>query len=421
MSSSCQRAAPLIVVLLTFSVIGNAHSATQWLDERWQVSGFGTLGYSQTDKYDDRIARRNVYQSGEKLKDNGFLMDSRLGLQLKGQLSDHWEMLGQVVLREQFANNIEDYISMAFIRYRFDDHWQVSLGRQAIDLFFLSDHRNASYSYDWVRPPTEFYGYVSFDSFDGIKVSKDWGPFDSNWRWSLSIGNSKAKVKSNVQAQGDQIDRIKAKPIYNTELRWQTGPWVLRGSFAILNFVQDLWFQNELEQGAAFIQPLWPDFDRLMADFPHSYTLRYASLGLSWQKRQWKVQGEWNIIDANHVGFNGQRGYLHFAKRWQNWQPFITLGYADDDSPISYAPPTPGIGLDLFYDGLIKGVQELRHNQTSISLGLRWDFSSHKALKLQCDQFSFKSGSGSIYGQVDQTYNSNKTSSWCSVALDWVF
>ena len=121
------------------------------------------------------------------------------------------------------------------------------------------------------------------------------------------------------------------------------------------------------------------------------------------------------------ISFEGQRGYLHLSKRWQDWLPFVTLGYAYSQDDIDYIAPGPGIGLTAFYDQIVATVREVNHNQRSISIGLRWDFTRHKALKMQCDQFYFKAGSGSIYGRVDQLYTRNQTRSWCTLALDWVF
>ncbi len=404
-------------ILTTFT----AQADDDWLGENWQVNGFGTISYTNTDKYDSRIPRRNINQSGVQLKKNGFLMDSRVGLQIKGQLNDHWEVVGQAVARQQYANHLEDYIDLAFARYRYNNEWQVALGRQAFDLFFLSDHRNTGYSYDWVRPPTEFYGFMPYDSFDGVKVVRDWGDFDSAWRWNFSVGNIKAKFDGDVLARTSEVDSTKARPIYGSELSWQSGQWRLRANVAVLKFEQksnDRAYFDELESQVA---PFWPGFRRIIADLGRNTNLRYGALGAAWQSGEWKVQSEWNIIDADFIGIGGQRAYVHVAKRWDDWQPFVTVGYAHDNQRNHYPPPPMGIGFDPIFAGIDELVENVRYNQTSISLGARWDFAAQKALKFQCDRFYFDAGSGSIHGRIDSSYRHDETRSWCSVAFDWVF
>ncbi|MFT4925781.1 MAG: hypothetical protein ACI8WB_001876 [Phenylobacterium sp.] len=396
-------------------------SADDWFDQNWSLNGFGTLGYTQTNKYDERIPRRNITQSGKNLQDSGFLMDSRLGLQVKGQLTDHWEFVSQLVVREQFSHSLEDYIDIGFFRYRTQSGWQVGIGRQAFDLFFLSDHHNTSYSYDWIRPPTEFYGFMPYESFDGFKVVKNWGDFDNDWHWGLSVGNIEAKFDSDVLAESQDVDSLEANPIYSTELSWQTGQWQLRASYAILKFAQEAGELEELEALADEIRPIWPGFDQVVADASRHSTLRYTTLGAAWHHGDWKVQSEWSTIDSNFTSFKGQRAYFHVSKRWQDWQPFVSLGYAHDNQKVPYRKPPPDAGFDEFFADVSGGIEAMRHNQHSFTLGVRWDFARQKALKLQCDYFYFKRGSGSVHGRVDGRYRKDERRNWCSAAIDWVF
>jgi hypothetical protein len=387
----------------------------------WNVSGFGTIGYTQSDKYDERIPRRTINQSGATNADSGLMMDSRMGFQVKGQLTDHWDVVGQFVARQQLAERLEDHVDIAFARYRSNQEWEIAFGRLSFDLFFLSDHTNIGYSYDWVRPPTEFYGFMPFDSFDGIKIANEWGDFDSSWRWNLSVGKVKSKFDADVLAQSDDVDSTRGEPIYASELSWQGGPWHLRGSLAHYSFEQEYADRDQIEKEIELLQPYWPDVGRIIHDFSSQFKIRYGSLGASWQQDGWKVQGEWNIIDSDSITFDGQRAYVSVAKRVDQLLPFFAVGYASDNRVINYGRPNADAGLEPIYDEVINAIENFRHNQHSFSLGVRWDFAQQKALKLQCDQFHFDAHSGSIYGRVDLQYPQAETKSWCSVAFDWVF
>lgn len=407
------------------------------LDNNWKVTGFLTLGYTQTDKYDDRLFRRNITQEGIRLADNGFLVDSRLGLQLSGELSDHWEVAFQGVYKHQYATEWDDYIDVAFARYRASNEWQFTLGRQPFDLFILSDHINVGYSYDFVRPPTEFYGSIPYESFDGISISRHWGDFDNEWSWDLSIGFIEEEFETDAFDENDPDDTddpgddiTRAEPIYNTAINWRSGNWHVRANYAWLKFEQELDDAKELEEFVEVFSPLWPDLSRIQSDFIASTVMRYASAGAVWQSGNWKIQSEISNIDADFVHFNGIRAYFHVSHRFGDWLPYATFGYARDNSKNDYQQvselglPDDFIFLDLFKD-LEKEINEevtsVRHNQRSLALGVRWDFSSRKALKMQCDYYKFDAASGSIHGRVDQLYANNESRSWCSLNLDMVF
>lgn len=441
------RALSLLTLLLSGCVLAqaeleetsNRHTPLKpiadLLDNNWEITGFATLGYTQSDKYDDRVLRRNVSQDGNKLHDNGFLVDSRVGVQLKGDISDHWELVFQGVLKHQFATNFDDYIDVAFARYRASNDWQFTLGRQPFDLFILSDHINVGYSYDFVRPPTEFYGFLPYDSFDGVKVSRNWGDFDNDWNWTFSVGFIEEQFDSdsfNVVEEGedDDTDITKARPIYNTAINWRSDHWFVRANFAWLKFEQELSDSQFLTEFENAFAPIWTDIPRIRNDFTVNNILRYASVGAAWENGDWKIQSEISKIDADFVHYNGERAYIHASKRIGDWMPYVTLGYAHDDSERNYQRVDEiGLPADFPYLPLFQEIEGIvdeqialaKQNQRSLGVGVRWDFDHQKALKFQCDRNWFKAGSGSIHGRRDNIYNRDETRTWCSLNLDWVF
>lgn len=406
------------------------------LKDPWTVTGFGTLGYAQTDKYAERLFRRSVYQDANKVQEAPYKLDSRIGLQFKSHVTNHWEIVLQGVLRHQYATNLDDYIDVAFARYSASNQWQFTLGRQPFDLFLLSDHRNVGYAYDWVRPPTEFYGYLPFDSFDGLKINHQWGDFDREWSWNLSIGFIEEQFESGTRGNEEQSanarpDTAKANPIYNTEFTYRSNDWHLRASFAWLEFEQRIDGLSDVDEFAKQLSPVWPGLNDILDAFTFSNNvLRYYSAGASWEKNGWKVQSEISHINADFVTYNGERAYLSLHKRLGEWAPFVLLGYAHDDNEYDFQgvdesslPPDSTL-LPLLLDAeqqVASSVTAIRHNQKSLGLGVRWDFATKKAVKLQCERYWFESGSGSIHSRVDNNYQSDETRHWCSFTFDWVF
>jgi len=443
---------------------------SDFLSNKWKVNGFATIGYADTDKYSDAVLRRNLYQNSAELRRNSFKLDSRIGLQLSKELTERWDLVLQGVLKHQHILHVTDYIDVAMLRYQASNEWQISLGRQPFDLFFMSDHRNVGYSYDWVRPPTEFYGFVSYDYLDGAKFIRRWGNFDNEWSLSFSVGlledaselisfdafepdngngNGNSQNCSDCtppqgpnqpgfdseQGSTNLNDTTTAKPIYNTEITLHTGNWRLRANYAYLKF--------ELEVGAtggtdgAGLGEIfsnfgftWPGVSEIIQESTIQEELHYISVGGSWENGGWKAQAEISHSKASILAFAGQRGYLHIRRRWGDWSPFVTIGFAHDDSNLEIQPlEETGLSPDVpFYGALLALESEfnsitsaVRQNQNNISVGVRWDFAHEKALKFQCDRIRTEAQSGSIHDVLGRDFSQSVSRSWCSATFDWVF
>lgn len=441
------------------------NQSSDFLSNKWRVNGFATIGYAQTDKYSDAVLRRNQYQSSSELRKNNFKLDSRIGVQLSKELSERWDLVLQGVLKHHHINHVTDYIDVAMLRYQASNEWQISLGRQPFDLFFMSDHRNVGYSYDWVRPPTDFYGFVSYDYLDGAKFIRRWGDFDNEWSLSFSVGLLEDAIEliafDAFDPRGDNVgsdncivcdlpqgpnqpgfggeqgstnsnDTTTAKPIYNTEITLHSGNWRLRANYAYLKF--------ELEVGgvpAAGLDGLFGESNFFwlgVSDFLQApdikEELHYTSVGGSWESGGWKVQTEISHSEAAVFAFAGQRGYLHIRRRWGDWSPFLTLGFARDDSSLDIQPlEETGISPDLPFYGVLLALESelnsiisaVRQNQNNISVGVRWDFAHEKALKFQCDRVRIDARSGSIHDVFGRDFSKGVSRSWCSATFDWLF
>lgn len=438
---------------------------SDFLSNKWRVNGFATIGYADTDKYPDAVLRRNLYQSSSELRRNSFKLDSRIGVQLSKELSERWDVVLQGVLKHQHILHVTDYIDVAMLRYQASNEWQISLGRQPFDLFFMSDHRNVGYSYDWVRPPSEFYGFVSYDYLDGAKFIRRWGDFDNEWSLSFTVGLledaselisfdafdprddnvSSDNCSSCGPPQGpnqpgfgagqgstNSNDTTTAKPIYNTEITLHTGNWRLRANYAYLKFELEVGGvpATGLEEIFSDTNFFWPGVSELLQASEIQEELHYVSVGGSWESGGWKVQTEISHSEAATLAFAGQRGYLHIRRRWGDWSPFLTFGFARDDSSldiqpleeVNISPDVPFYGVLLALENEFQSITSVvRQNQNNISVGVRWDFAHEKALKFQCDRIRTDAQSGSIHDVLGRDFSQSVSRSWCSATFDWVF
>lgn len=393
---------------------------TQAEDIIWQFESFGTLGYSETNRYEDRVLRRDFLQSPRNLDDNGFLVDSRIGIKVDAILSDNVEFVAQAALRSLQTRRVVDYIDAAFFRFIVDDQVQFRVGRLPFDVFFLSDRRNVSYAYDWVRPPIETYGIIIFNAVDGGRFLYNWGDFDSTWEWSLTYGTSNVHI-DNSDSAGGLYDSIEAEPLISTSLSWRNLDWNVRLSTSRIKFKNSTTFWTSNIEQFESLRPIWSDPARITDGLFNEDFIYYTSLGALHNVGKWKFQAELSTIRTDMVIYQGEQAYLHVARRIDDFTPFVTLRMARDKRDIPISAPPPGLGLEPIF-GLLTGLsQSFKFNQRSVGVGVRYDFAPKKALKAQCDTYFFKAGSASLISRVDQQYLNDETRSWCSLNFDWVF
>jgi len=421
----------LFFLYLSIPVTVSAESAV-WQD--WEFTGFGTLGYAQSDKYSDLILKRTVTQRSQEVEDKGWLVDSRLGLQLRKEWGLNWDLVGQTVAQEKTRSTLGNSIEMAFVRYQAGNHWSFSLGRMALDIFQLSDHRNVGYSYHWVRPPVEFYGWIPFSHYDGVKSSFELSDLDSLLRLEAYAGTTKSTLNIGYSQGGSSYNTAKAEPTLGFVIYWEKGDFSLRANVTRFRITEDIEAVEELSAyvNDPIIQTYWPEASQIAQDYSlEGASFSYTSLGFSWSPNSWVIQGEVSDVGSDSFGtYDGQRAYLQLGHRFGTLLPHITYSRSWDyrDYPYDAAPATPaGVLPAGTLEAIEVTIKDNRYsgivNQYTLSLGLRWDFASQKALKLQCDRTTIYDGSLGIFPTPEPAPRNwqEDVRTWCSTTFDWIF
>ena len=420
----------LFFLYLSIPVTVSAESAL-WQD--WEFTGFGTLGYAQSDKYSDLILKRNITQRSQEVEDKGWLVDSRLGLQLRKEWGPNWDLVGQAVAQEKTRNTLENSIEMAFVRYQVGNNWSFRLGRMALDIFQLSDHRNVGYSYHWVRPPTEFYSWILFSHSDGFKASYELANMDGLLRLEAYTGSTEASVNIGYGQGGSSYNGAEADLELGAGITWEKNNFSLRANLTRFSITENTAALDELKAYVSdpTIQTYWPEAAQITED----YSLKdaqfiYASLGFSWLPGAWVLQGEMSDIDSDSFGiYDGQRAYFQLGHRFGSLLPHITYSRSWDgrDYPYDPAPATPAEvpagTLESLEVTLIDSLSSGIVNQYTISLGVRWDFASQKVLKVQCDRTTIYDNSLGIFPTPEPAPRNwqEDVRTWCSTTFDWIF
>jgi len=129
---------------------------------------------------------------------------SLIGLQFTADLLNHLQVITQFVGDGDNTNGNTAYrvnVEWAFLRYVFNDNYQIQAGRFRLPAFLYSQTQQVGFSYPWVILPNEVYRIVPFNNVNGITLitrhplgNTDWNitfqPYYGSNRSQFTVYNS---------------------------------------------------------------------------------------------------------------------------------------------------------------------------------------------------------------------------------------
>lgn len=404
----------LLAGLAAAALAGGAHS--QEADKPagpsgLRLSGFGSLGVSHVDAPDGWGYRRELTQSGTGATWRGDV-DTRLGVQLNYTLGSQVEFVAQAIARKRGAFAADsDALEWAYATYRPDAAWTLRVGRVNVDAFLMADYRNVGYGFMTARPSVELYARLP-TTLDGGDVSRSWFQGDAQWRVKLIAGSTDIG-DTNFAKPG------RLKSVAGAMVSREEGPWLLRASVARTRIYFD---QTELQPGLAFLGQLaalpLPDIaaqarmfrDRLGANGIASV---FSEVGVRYEQADWQWSAELVHVSGAPLTVENT-AYINVGRHLGDWTPYVGYSVARNAIPVLSRPVwqaalTPVIGpvnavlaqqLGNAAVGVMNGA---RLEQSSLSLGVRWDFHPQAALKVQWDRVRIPAGGSSLWTGSDGT------------------
>jgi hypothetical protein len=400
-----------------------------------RFNGFGTVGLAEELPGSDWGLRREV--NTPEHHDHGLRadVDSRLGLQASWSPAPSWELVGQLVLKPRAQTaRAEESLAWAFVAWHPTPAWTVRVGRTSPDLFLLADYRNVGFAYPWVRPNVEFYGWMPVSNTDGIDVARAWQSGDTLWRAKLFSGRADSTMAS-THDDGDTY--VVLDSLNGGTLSAQHGGFTLKATVAEArtrapNSIDSLMQMHDgLDALAALQVPgVSSEAAALRDTFPTGhFVTRYAALSSSWDVDAWRWQAEVARINGNFLPSNALYGYVSGAYRRGDATFFAMAGRAKT-RPAPLAEPqwqaalTPLVGPQAAAmaqsagSAVVYNTNVALENQSSLSIGLRWDFSAQMAWKLQVDDVHVGAQGGGLWAySTPDAHHAQIVSS----TLDFVF
>lgn len=365
-----------------------AHASQNLLDST-SIRGFGTIGLvnggSDTLGYKRDITRESVFSSSWSAS-----QESLLGLQVDSQFNSQTSATIQLVARERPNNSIADSIEWLFLRHQLNDNWTVRLGRVGIDLYTLSDYRNVGFAYPWARPSHEFYGPIAFSYLDGGDIT-----------YATHIGRDYLKVKlfggvakQSLAANGSE--ELAVEPVFGLATELERDYWSFRVGLSSSTIASELSNTKSLADALRLIpSAVWPEAAEIANDVTtKNKRFNYLSFGVKYDNRPWLIESEFGYIDSLYQFFPAvANAYLSLGYQVQDVTYFGVISRAKNIEEVKrfaapLNPPIPADPTNPIY-ALYQGVQSVADingtDQTTFSLGLRWDIEDDLALKMQWD------------------------------------
>lgn len=398
----------------------------------YSFNGFGTLGavYSDEDQAD--------FVSSWVLQPNGAGhtsdwhagIDTKLGGQVNAQFNEQLSAVLQVVVERQEDNAWTPAIEWANIQYQLNDNFSLRLGRTVLAMFMVSDTRLVGYANPWIRGPQELYQVVPITNIDGLDLAykQDFG----NWRNSLQL--TYGQTDQDMVRSGEL--RAKNALTVSSSLEYSYATFRLIYLAADIDFEApkaDTLFNAYNNLGEALnLIPGQEDAAGQASAMSERYMLNDApieiySAALRLEPGNWLFMAEWARITEANALQKADAWYTTLGYRFSSVTPYLTLAEVNGDTPQEPGVTTSGMPVPLatateaLNTGLNEFLFQATRAQKSITLGIRWDFISNAALKLQYQHIEIDEKSAGRLANAQPTFSPGNRVNTFSTAIDFVF
>ncbi|MDH5553479.1 MAG: hypothetical protein OEX82_09150 [Nitrosomonas sp.] len=350
--------------------------------ERVRVNGFGTFGMTSAGTKLHGF-HKELNQSGQ-FGGLSASSGSNLGMQLDVDILSNLSATVQAVVEERARYDFNNMVDWAFLRYQVNPNMVARAGRMGTDIFMLSEYRNVGFAYLWAHPVTEFYAPVLFSHFNGA---------DLKYSYPIKAGHLDFKVfggQTHADAQTGRSDlHMTMRPFFGANVMFESEHWKARLTFSRAKLSS---VRGPTDQLAGLFNQVpaavWPQ----LATLPDKLNgegrwVIYQSAGLAYDNNKWLVQSEIAMVSSEWSGANLLNGYFSVGRRFGSVTLYSVAASARSRDKLTKvnAPLVSLPGLDQLQIGAQNAFRSARINQSTVSLGMRWDFRPKMALKAQWD------------------------------------
>ena len=262
------------------------------------------------------------------------------------------------VTAQLVAKGVDDFnpeFDWYYVTYQANEDWTFMAGRRNIPMYYFSEYAEVGYAYPWMRPPSNLYWW-QVTQFDGAHAMYSFELGDYSNTITAFYGN---------EYSDDNVEMLYYDKLYGGNARTVNEYWTdiagfnwnMSGDFFDLRFV---YFQNDRDretiQQDGSISPYTP------------FSQQFIGFG-----GQVNISDFTILFDMNYVEYDDAVGtefptyLISVVYNIDEFQPYISYSKADHERAN-----VPTEDLEEHY---------------MLSYGLRYDFYSNVAFKIQYDTF----------------------------------
>ena len=392
----------------------------QWAP-RFSFSGYGTLGVVHSD-YDqaDYLADAFKPNGPGATRDWSADVDSRLAGQVTAAFGERVTAVVQVIAQQRWDNSYRPIVEWANVKYQLTPDASIRAGRVVLPVFMVTDSRRIGYANPWVRPPIEVYSLVPVTTIDGFDANVRLQAGGGTHTFQANVGRANAKFPG---ASGFTPSEVQGRDIFALVYTAEVGAFTGRVNYGRAKLT--IPGVDELFDAFRLFGPLGqPIIERYhvtdrKADF--------IGLGVSYDPGSWFATAEWAQFDTHSILAKRSGWYVSGGARLGAFTPYATYARIQVDSqtsdpglPVAALPP-PLQPAALQLNATLNQVLANFPQQSTVSLGVRWDFAKNAAFKLQADRVAMKSGFNGTFGNLQPGFQPGQTVRVVSAAVDFVF
>lgn len=289
--------------------------------------------------------------------------ESKVGLQGTYAFNNKLSATGQVVGRG--VDGVKADVEWAYLSYEASPNWTLQAGRKRLPLYFYSEFQDVGYAFNWVRPPTDLYGW-EIVNYNGVNATYrgDWG------QWS---------AKSNVFTGRESSDKNRFSKIYYDtpqDVTWKSimgADLELKRDWLTLRFNYITSQVQQWDRSTGDRVTPEPGSDK-SAERQHIYG---AAMNIDYQN--WLFRSEYSVFDRSSYSYRSRAFMVSGGYRMGDFIPTVTFSRYGEHNP----------GNDIQKD---KG----------LSVTVRYDINDNSDVKVQWDRYWDKSSEGyNFVGHAD--------------------
>jgi hypothetical protein len=378
---------------LALAGLGLSASAEN-LSPNLQINGFATAGTSWVSKdfgavYLGSPFNKNRVGREGLTNDPAFDFDNVLGLQLNYQLDEQFDLVGQLVSegKEGYTTQAE----WAYVAYRYNDSLRFRAGRFAFPVYMYSETLHVGQSYPWARPPVELYAAVPLTNIDGADMLYRQALGDWNLDAQLYVGASSTDYAATRDSRGINLT------LNNNALTLHAG---YSQSSVDLNFTGLPTFAGSTDPTSPVYNPL------AVLAITSNASASFADAGITYDDGSWFAAGEYGQLRLSGFVSDSDAGFVSVGHYFGKWLPYLMWSQANavnGEQCINQAYPIfagfdPNAGADT--QAFCKAQQ---NEQTSYSLGFRYDVTKRVSLKGEVDHVIGLGHTPGLFSGVDSS------------------